>query len=144
MYRSYLAMVAEGLSIDAATGTATAYSIYDVLSAPGFPTFIHALFFLTFLERSVDDPASPPGSLSVAIDGEALFSAPVGIDFKSETRCKVAVRIGGVVIPRPGRLAFSLSVEGRGVVAEQVLPVHLFESSVVQTQLPFVGQSRRS
>ncbi|HSY24953.1 MAG TPA: hypothetical protein VK841_22670 [Polyangiaceae bacterium] len=114
----------------------------ESVTATAFPTFVHMVFFVAFIDRDEADSDSPQAVLEVTVDGGApIFTTPVAVTFPPGlARLRVAVRIAGLVVPRPGRMRFALKLGGSGVVAEQSLQVVLAPPIVqaAQATMPFM------
>ena len=68
------------------------------------------LFCLFTLTRDSTDLERPDGGITITLGGRELATSPANIDFQTELRTTTIVSLQGLVIPGPGILRASLSL----------------------------------
>ena len=110
MIRSKLCVLAESVVQDVQTNTISIFVIIEDLNTQGFPLFIPKMTFFVSWERDLTDLSQYNAEFSVTLNEQRLHTAPVNIDFRNALRHRSIVTVGGLVIPQPGQLTFSLKI----------------------------------
>lgn len=106
--KSIIAFCAEGIIKDAISNNVTAYNIIEKISSPGFPLFVQKIFFFCLIEKKDDEPESVDVTLEVSNNGKKLIDLKLRPKFTVGNRNRQIVEIGGLAIPAPGEITFSL------------------------------------
>jgi len=123
MIRSKICLVADGVIRDAQTNVISIFNLTEVLVAQGFPLLIQKLSFFALWEKEPNDPNVHQGAFSVAMNDKPLMSQEIHIDFQENLRNRTIIVLGGLVIPEPGTLAFTLSLKD-GAQARYVVEIN--------------------
>lgn len=103
-----LSFVAEGIIRDATVNNISAYNILERFSSPGFPFLIPKLFFFSLLEKESEPENKFSYNLLVKNNEQVLIEIPIESDFQDKNRNRQIVEIGGLVVPAPGKVDFTL------------------------------------
>ncbi|MBI5662551.1 MAG: hypothetical protein HZC46_10440 [Ignavibacterium album] len=103
-----LSFVAEGVIRDATVNNISAYNILERFSSPGFPFLIPKLFFFSLLEKESESENKFSYNLVVKNNEQVLIEIPIESDFQDKNRNRQIVEIGGLVVPYPGKIDFTL------------------------------------
>lgn len=120
--RSIIALAAEVVIRDAENNSISVFNILEGVVAEGFPMLVPRVAHLVLWEREAREGAVRQGRLSVHLDERQLFSQPLVIDFQQFFRSRTISIIQGLVIPGPGQLRFSLSIDD-GPTAVYTVPI---------------------
>lgn len=115
-----IAFGAEGIVRDAQSNNITAFNILERLSSPSFPLFFPRIFFFCLLERNIDEPPQCDFKLKVINNTETLLEIPTHSNFKDQTRNRQIIEIGGLAIPAPGNLIFTLIHEESSICSYSI------------------------
>ena len=109
---------------DGESNTISAFNLLEDITADGFPLLVPRVAFFTLWEREEGDAPVHHARLSVSLDNQELLAQPLDIDFQGFRKNRTINRIGGLVLPGPGQLRFSLAIDG-GTTATYTVPVTL-------------------
>ncbi|SRR5713101_6171815 len=112
-YRTVLLVVAEGVVVDSETNLVSLFNVLEEITPLGFPFLIPRLTVVATTQRDEGDPPVPADcSMRFLLDQDLLLEAPADINFRDRPRNRFKLTIGGLLIPRPGKLTVSLVVGG--------------------------------
>jgi hypothetical protein len=112
-YRPVLMLVAEGVVIDNESNLLSVFNVLEEITPFGFPFLIQRLATVTTTEKDPEDASIPPNcSVQFLLDQDVLLDTPANINFQDRPRNRFKLTVGGLVIPRPGRLTVRLVVAG--------------------------------
>lgn len=133
MLKSSLILCAIGVVIDSRSNNVSVFNILEEISPVNFPAFLPEVAVLNFLERdSLDDQSIVNLTLRLSIGGESLFQQVLSVNFQDKLRNRTVINIGGLPIPRPGKLDFSIIIDD--VVLDQYeIVVHPAPTTAVAT-----------
>jgi len=120
MYNCRFAVCAESVVIDISTNNVSIFNIVDAIAAVGFPIGINKLSAIFLLTREEVDPSTVDAIISVSMANEAISTHPYQIDFQGTLRNRCVVTAGGIVVPGPGILKFSLTINNAEIAAIDV------------------------
>src|SRR5258706_5213525 len=124
MLQNKVCLVAQGVTIDNQTNAVSIFSMVEGVAASGFPVFMQNINFFTLLTRDAADPHEYDGLFTISMGEEELIRQLVHLVFGDKLRNRLVIRIPGVVVTRPGQLAFRLTVND-SLVADYVTEVTL-------------------
>jgi hypothetical protein len=78
--------------------------LFEDFRADGFPLFISSFSLVWCLRREPDDPVVVAGSITIKLDDEQLVQFPVTANFERTQINRQILSVGGLVVPRPGKL----------------------------------------
>jgi hypothetical protein len=119
-----LALFAETIIRDAETNAMTIVNLIDNLTAPAFPMGLGKLSVLFVMRRDDGDPRNASGVLTFELDAIELGQLPVSLDFEDKPQTRLMVVFQGLVIPAPGTLRATLTIDATvvGSCEAAVLP----------------------
>ena len=117
MIRAKICFAALAVVRDADTNGISAFNILEGITGAGMPFLIQNVSFFVLWERDLADPERVPGTFTVTLNGQALTTQQVTIDFQGRTANRTTVNLNGLIISTPGTLNFRLALEV-GAVAE--------------------------
>jgi hypothetical protein len=97
-----LALCSREVVRDAATNNISVFSIFEALSAAGFPLLLNPFSALFVLEREHGDATEVPARFQLLLGDTELLTAPTQINFEDRMRTRQMVRLNGLVITAPG------------------------------------------
>lgn len=107
-----LCLAALAVVRDAETNSISAFNIFESIVPAGFPIFMQQAAFFVLWEREAADPPQVRGEFILEIAGTRLSRAEVNLNFQDSLSHRSIVNLQGVAIPTPGRLDFSIALEG--------------------------------
>jgi hypothetical protein len=108
MIRPLLCAVAESVVHDRTTGSISVFNLLESISGDGFPLLIAKAAFLAVWERDVDDQQDYAARFAITLGNAELLAQNVSVNFREKLRNRTTLTVGGLVVPRPGKLTFSL------------------------------------
>jgi len=106
--RSILALSSEGIVVDKKSNNASVFNILEKLSSPAFPLFFPKIYFFCMLKREADEPSEYELNLHVINNENVILQQTLSANFRDQLRHRHIMEIGGMPIPAPGQLKFSL------------------------------------
>jgi hypothetical protein len=122
LIRPLLTLVAVAVIRDAESNSISAFSILDGIVPVSLPLFMQNLSFLVFWRRDQQDPADMGATFTVSLNGNALATQVMSVNFGNGLRHRTVANLGGLVVPASGPLTFSLRLDNE-VLAEYVVDV---------------------
>lgn len=112
MITTRYALCASRVIRDASEERISVVDLMEDIAAQAFPIVIPKLSFVWCLKReSNNDPAQFPGLVTIRLDNEQLFQHPININFQTTLINRQIVAVGGLAIPRPGKVVIIFSAE---------------------------------
>lgn len=108
--RTLVAVAAESIVRDADDNTVSVINIIEGIAAQGFPTLIQRLAFFVLTEREANEAQVHNGHLTIQLGNQQLLRVPAEMNFQNKLRHRSMNRIGGLIIPQPGRLTLTLDM----------------------------------
>src|SRR5882762_425889 len=102
-------LCSDSAAIDSRRNTLSIFHIVENMYVPIFPFLMQRISVLASLERTPDEPSLIEASLTATQSASEIFSGPLSLNFAHQLATRAVVEVGGVVIPQPGRLTFTLS-----------------------------------
>jgi hypothetical protein len=107
-------VVAKGAIVDKDSSALTLFSTISGFRAEGFPLLMPQLAIGALLRRPKKSKATKyPLGLTITHNNDVVASSKIEIDFQDKFNNHVAITMQGMVIPSPGRIAFTLSTKGK-------------------------------
>jgi len=103
-----LCFASEGVIRDTQTNNISAFNILEQISSPGFPLFMQKMFFFCLLEREEGDPATVELRVIASNNDQTIVEVGSTVNFQEKNRNRLIIQIGGLAIPSPGKLVFTL------------------------------------
>jgi hypothetical protein len=106
-----LVTASEGISRDADTNAISVFGIVEDIQSPGFPLALD-LNVLALIKRN-EDEAEQPVQWRALLNEQLLHEGPLNAKFQGKLRTRSILRLGGLVVPAPGVLAFEIMINGQ-------------------------------
>lgn len=98
--------------------TFSAFHILDNLVVPLFPYLLPRVCLLAAFQRAQEDPSMTSLTLVVTLGEVKIYSGPFVVNFAQQLQTRTLFEMGGLPIPSPGKLLFSLGRDADAAVAE--------------------------
>lgn len=121
MIKPVAILCARDVIVDKGTNTASIFTILEQLTPEGLPTALPTIVVFSLMEREPDDPDKVKCKLTITLDDTKIGEMPeLSIDFQKALRNRLMVKIDGLVVPKPGKLKFSIACQGRKLHSYEV------------------------
>ncbi len=99
---------AEGIIKDWKSNNISVFNIFEEFNMPGFPFVIPRIFFFSLLEKKEGEIIPEELDLIVKNNDLIVLNEKVPVHFRDSLRNREILEIGGLTVPGPGSLVFSL------------------------------------
>jgi hypothetical protein len=130
-----LSVAAETIVVDRFTDNLSIITVIEHISPESFPIVLPRMFTLFWLKRGPEDTSRPEGIVSITLGNRELLRGPLSIDFQGKLSTRAIMQVQGLVVPSPGVIRSSLSVDGAALGAWEIL----CEARAAQMTLPSIA-----
>ena len=132
-------LCSDSAAIDSRRNTLSIFHIAENMYVPVFPFLMQRISILASIERTLDEPSLMEATITAMQGDSEIFSGPLSVNFVQQLSTRVVVEVGGVVVPQPGRLTFTLRKAGEAI-ASYDFSVDRLDGPTIE-QLPFPAKS---
>ncbi len=129
----FLCLAARGVIRDVKTNNISVFSIWEELSAEGFPFLVQEMAVLTMWRRSATDEDAVDLQVRVLNNDTQLYTGPVRVTFTRGEHHRSIVAIGGLVVREPGTLRFAFFHDTDELVS---YTIRVKEPELTATEVP--------
>ncbi len=102
-------LCALGVIQDVESNNISVFNIFEEFTPFGLPALIPEFSILAVFERDNNDPQNIECSFRASLTGEQLLNQNLSVDFQGRNRTRAIVRVGGLPLPRPGKLVIEMA-----------------------------------
>jgi hypothetical protein len=113
MIKSKLAVCSESIVRDAETNNLSIFNMLEELTSIEFPFVLPRFATLFYLERDEQDPNVIDATITLSLNTTLIGQAVGKGDFEEKSRTRIILAVQGLVIPEPGVLTATVSVDGQ-------------------------------
>ncbi|MBU4566572.1 MAG: hypothetical protein KMY53_00135 [Desulfarculus sp.] len=109
--KTIFSLVAEGVVNDSRTNNVSIFNMLSQLAGPSLPFFVQKMVYFALIEIGKDDKSNKSYDLNLVVKNNknTLLEHNLRLNFQGKKRNRQIVEIGGLGIPSPGNVSFTLS-----------------------------------
>jgi hypothetical protein len=116
-------LCAESVVTDASSNQISIFNVIETIQAQQVPFVIPKVALLTILERTNEETEQTPVTIVVLCNDAHIFTHVINVHFQGKFRTRLVGNIGGLVVPAPGPLKFSVRSDAGDELGNWTVPV---------------------
>lgn len=133
MIKCIFSAAAKSIVRDVDTNNVSIFNVYEQVRPKSFPVLLANFQFIASFRRETGDPDSVMHNVTIALNGENLYSDKMSSEFKGQTGSRLILRFNGLVVSKPGNLTITLTDEKGVIETEYSIEVTALPSRMVSS-----------